>query len=283
METKTKSRAGWIRKFFIGRFFDNQYKFFGYQGCGIFRGNVAIFWEKVLATLGWTWWGRDLDGGFMMNWKLALNFVLPLAIPMALGAAIRGLGTGPYVETDLAEDLKSEDEEVREEVLSWMSRIRRTTRYEDLLPLLEDPSADVREDVVDTLGKMTNPNALPAMDAAIDDELTNVEDVVFNMAKIGYPQAIPYFEKRLDHPDQDVADEAKEGIIGIRKSLNQEVCFYSLGHPIYNRLGEVIYSQAILFPPGRELAREEGRMFSEEPAVGTWEALDRVNAGWNEK
>lgn len=192
---------------------------------------------------------------------LALS--LPLLLPMALAAAIMGLGTGPTVESLLADARDAETPEAREEALNTFGTLRRTTLYREILPYLDDENADVREEAVRALEKMKNPEFLPHLDEAITravqrGDWNEVEDIIKAMSNMTYPHALPYFKRYRDDESfpMEVRKLAGERYINTRMGLNAEVCFYTLGAPIYNKLGFVIYSQAMLFPAGQEMVRE---------------------------
>lgn len=188
-----------------------------------------------------------------MRKTFPLLIVLPLLIPMGLAAVFINVGTGPTTEQVL-EDLRSPDAEVRLRALKWLKPLRRTTLAHEVTPLLNDPDAKVREDAVETLEKMKNPEALPALHQALVDGRESPRKILGAMNNAGYPQALDYFAIWAQSDNEEARTNAVQYSELLRRALNQEVCFYSVSRPIYNELGHNIYSQAILFPEGRAMA-----------------------------
>jgi len=186
-----------------------------------------------------------------MNKTIPLVLILPLLVPMALAAVGIRFGGGPTMEQVIAR-FESPEEDVRVDALRWMRPLRRAILWESVTPMLEDPNPRVRDRAIEVLEKMKNPQALPALDAAFDRRVDDLESITGAMRNAGYPQVFPYLEKRLNDPDEAIRLLAGEEIHSLRGALNQEVCFYSLGDPIYNGLGDMIAAQAALFPAGRE-------------------------------
>lgn len=192
-----------------------------------------------------------------------LALALPLLIPMTMAAAIMGLGTGPTAESLLEDARTAETPRARENALRTFGDLRRTTLYREVLPYLDDESPRVRDRAIRALEKMKNPEFLPDLDrvlvrAAGEEKWGEVENIIKAMSNMTYPHALPYFARYRDDESfpMKVRLLAGERYINTRMGLNAEVCFYSLGAPIYNKLGFVIYSQAMLFPAGQEMVRE---------------------------
>ncbi len=186
--------------------------------------------------------------------------ILTLAVPMGVAALMINVGTGPTTER-VAEDFTHEDVETRKNALKWMTKLRRTMLYELVLPALDDPNSRNREHALGVLEKMKNPDSLPhlknVLDRAIEKgDWDEADSALGAMDNIGYPQVLPYLWPYLEHPNKDFRYEVGESVLDLRKSLNKEVCFYSVGDKIYNELGHVIYSQAEMFPPGEEDVEE---------------------------
>lgn len=187
--------------------------------------------------------------------QLLATLVLPLLVPMGLGAALIYLGEGPTPREAIA-DFDHPDAERRKEAFRWIRPLRRATLLDPVLPYL-DPTMDedLLEYPIEIVEKMKNPESLPhleALMAQVDDRDLQLK-ILDAMLNPRYPHALPYLRRQLDHPDPVVAERARQNIINLRESLNAEVCFYSAGAPIYNALGHAIYSQMLLFEPGREL------------------------------
>lgn len=185
---------------------------------------------------------------------LPVYFVAPILVPMALGIAILALGGGPRY-ADILNDLKDPDPKVRRGSLEWLEEIRRPSTGDYVAPLIHDPEKRVREKAVRVLGKTRSPEVLPTLDEAMKIRAAEPKDVLQAMQYLGYPHSFPYLKKYTTDQDPAVARRATEAYTGLIKTLNLEMCFYSVGSPIYNELGSNIHSQVTLFPQGRELVR----------------------------
>jgi hypothetical protein len=191
-----------------------------------------------------------------------LIFVVPLAIPLALGAMFVHFGGGPTVD-DVVKDFTHEDSGRRRDALRWMSPLRRTTMWESLREPLHDEHERVRKHAIRVLEKMKNPLSLPLLEEVYEKYPEHRLDVLDAMSNFGFPQVFPYLERRLNDPDPEIRKKAAERIEHLKRVLHQEVCFYSLGEPIYNQLGHIIYSQGILFPEGRAMISEAEKRSAE--------------------
>lgn len=205
-----------------------------------------------------------------MKSHLPLAFLLPLLVPMGLGAIMVHFGTGPKMP-DIVADLKSPDQETRANALDWLAEIRRPSTLPDLVPVLEDPEPRVRRRAIKAIGKLRNPEAAPLLVNAARTDRENAKDAVQALQFISYSQVLPYFEQLMDEGNPANTPElralAEKNRIDLLKSLNKEASFYSLGDRIWNRLGHAVYSQAVLFAPGRAIARETPATTLEVPVV----------------
>ena len=195
---------------------------------------------------------------------LPLHLILPLLTPMVLAGLFVEFGGGPLAG-DMVKDLESPDPEKRNDALDWLIPVRRPSLLEHVHPLLFDPDQDVAEEATEVIHETSSMKSLEPLDRAWEETDIERERLLLAYAKIRFPRTLPYIEKHFDHPDPEVREIAREAARGIRLAINHEIVYFSLGTPIYNKMDYLIYSQAMLFPEGREMV--EGT--STEPEEGT--------------
>ena len=190
-----------------------------------------------------------------MRKTLPLNFILPLLIPMAIAGLMVRFGGGPTSE-DVVAELESQDPEVRERALEWLQVIKRPSLLDEATPHMfkeNEPDPDVADEALEVIRRTGSPHSLEALDRAFKENHLDQTDVLRAFGKVRFPQTLPYIEKHFDHPDPEVREAARKYAREVRVAINHEIVFYSLGNPIYNKMGYLIYSQALAFPEGREM------------------------------
>lgn len=187
-----------------------------------------------------------------MRKTFALNFVLPLLLPMGLAGLLVRFGGGPDSE-DIIADLNSQDPEVRENALDWLQDIRRPSLLDEVSPFVLDPDLRVAKQAVEVIRRTGSPHSLPVLDEAWEKSQVDRHRILRAYGKIRFPQTLPHLEQHFDDPDPEVAATARKYAREVRVAINHEIVFFSLGNPIYNKMGHLIYSQALLFPEGRQM------------------------------
>lgn len=197
-----------------------------------------------------------------MKKTFPLYFILPVLVPMLLGMVLYHLSSGPTMD-ELRADLKDPDPERREAALVWMTDTMLPSTVKDIKPLLLDKDEDVRKRAYRAIGKLRNPNAIEPLYEAYLAHPEQWKDIFSAMKATTQPQALPYFQHIAGTAEGDVSERAARYRKDLHGTLNLEISFYSLGSPIYNELGHVIYSQAVLFPEGQQRVAE-GNPLKEE-------------------
>ncbi len=192
-----------------------------------------------------------------------LHFILPLLVPMGLAAVLLNFGAAPTDEKLLA-DLEHPDPEVREVALEWLAEVRRPSLLEKVHEAVFDPDEDVAEEALEVIDDTESPLSLETLQRAYEERPELRKEVIAVIGDIHFPQVIPILEQYLESPDPEIQEAAREELESMRQSLNHEVVFYSLGKPIFTRLGHVIYSQAVMYPEGREMVEGTSVMLPQE-------------------
>ncbi len=187
-----------------------------------------------------------------MKKTVLMNFVLPLLVPMACAGLLVKFSVGPSAH-DALRQLESDDPRVRERAMEWLLDAPLPSTLDEIYPHLYDNDLEVAEEALKTIRRIGGYGSLEELDHAFHESELPKKDIIEAYSRIRYPQTLPYVEKHLDHADPEIAEAARESIESLRTDMNQEIVFFGLGNPIYNQMGYMIYSQAVLFPEGREM------------------------------
>jgi HEAT repeat protein len=153
----------------------------------------------------------------------AIGEALGTQIGQQVAAAIAGQSGQPTAAGDpktieaLIGALNDSDPDVREMVVTTLSRMRDPRIVTALLPMLKDSDADVREQVVFALARSGDARAMTAVTAMIDDASPDVrEQAVHLLSMSRNPDALPALTKALKDSSPDVREQAAFGLGQLR-------------------------------------------------------------------
>jgi beta-lactamase regulating signal transducer with metallopeptidase domain len=113
--------------------------------------------------------------------------------------------------------LNDADPEVREMVVTTLSRMRDPRIVTALLPLLKDSNAEVREQAVFALARSGDARAVTAVAGMIDDASPDVrQQAVHLLGRSRNPDALPALTKALKDSSPDVRQQAAFGLGQLR-------------------------------------------------------------------
>jgi HEAT repeat protein len=144
-------------------------------------------------------------------------------IGQQVAAAIAGLTGQASIAGDpktidaLIGALNDSDPEVRQMVVTTLSRMRDPRIVTALLPLLKDSNAEVREQAVFALARSGDARAITAVAGMIDDASPDVrQQAVHLLGRSRNPDALPALTKALKDSSPDVRQQAAFGLGQLR-------------------------------------------------------------------
>ncbi len=168
---------------------------------------------------------------------------LPVLLPFVLGMAIRYTGSAPSDEFLVEQLASSEDKDVKR-ALSYMRKLEREGHAKYVEKLLHHPNKDFRKDASFVLGRMNNRFSIPHIVDAWNEGRLEQEDALIALEMIPHPSVLPYFFAMKDDPDMVASITNPQQGLNMLNYHHTKIRFYSYDEPVYNRMGQLTYSQA---------------------------------------
>jgi hypothetical protein len=180
-------------------------------------------------------------------------------LPLLAATALRlGPSPGPDDVRQRLRDLSPEREKELEVAVWWKSQMVSLPLLSEALPLLQHPDSGIREEAYLVIGRTNDVAAFPHLERMVFEDKDNMRAALKTYKSIQYPGAEPFFRRiAATHPDPIIRERAINYISDQQEVINFNESYFSTGIPATTRLGQLIFSQAILFPEGQAQAAEE--------------------------